>query len=138
MPDPKLEGSGPCRTFGADTNGDSIGARAGDQTGQISFTGGSRTVHELVVRVRVAAAALFKGTGTAWKVDACADLLSMEIGASEATHVCAHITEALRNVQRGGSSTQASVRIFLESGRLGFEVDDGRITTDAMPRSGGS
>jgi signal transduction histidine kinase len=81
-------------------------------------------VQQMVVRLRIVAAALFESNGTAWDIDAAPELLPLTLTADQRRHLFLILKEALTNVHRHAHATTVRVVIMATDSGLRAVVDD--------------
>ena len=81
-------------------------------------------IHQLVVRVRTVAAAIFEQTPIAWSVNVQPDAIARKITADQRRHIYLVVKEGLTNVLRHAGASTVSVNVELQFGRLRVVIDD--------------
>jgi signal transduction histidine kinase len=84
-------------------------------------------VQQMVVRLRMVAAALFESNGTEWDIEAAPELLPLTLASDERRHLFLMLKEALTNVHRHAHATMVGVVITATDSGIHAVVDDNGI-----------
>ena len=92
-------------------------------------------IHQLVVRVRTVAAAIFEQTPIAWSVNVQPDAIARKITADQRRHIYLVAKEGLTNLLRRAGASTVSVNFESQYGRLRVVIaDDGNRASSLRRR----